>query len=545
MSWLLDTLAWTAALLALVLLLRRPVARHLGPQAAYALWALPVMRLLLPPLVLPYWLAPAVPAQPQTAEATVLVVQAAPLGAHAAAAAPQAGFDWLVLIPALWLTGAAVFLVLRFGAYFRLRRELLAGARPVGEAGCIRLLETRAIASPIAFGVLDKVIALPAGFMAMPDRRARDLALEHELAHHRGRDLLVNIAVQPLFALHWFNPLSWLGWRALRRDQEAACDARVIARRGHDERGAYASLIAGLAAGPRLSLAAPMACPVLGDTSIVHRLRSLTMTNISRRRRNAGRALLGAAVLALPLTASISYAEAPAAPVPPAAPEAPSAPAEIAAIAPVAPLAPAAPLPPEAPLSPEAPLAPPAPHADHSMRQVHVIRSTDHGKHRIELRKLSRDGKVVYLENGKAIDGDKFAARMEELGMRMDGLDDVIAMRFVDMPKIDEKQIRIIERNADRARGEAERAERHAARVIAHAPEVRSDCDAGGDGGTVTTPGGKRSVYICKARITASAVSGLRAARASVAANPNIPASARAEALAAIDSDIARMEADD
>ena len=44
---------------ALVLLLRRPVARHLGARAAYALWLLPFLRLLLPPVVLPAWLAPA------------------------------------------------------------------------------------------------------------------------------------------------------------------------------------------------------------------------------------------------------------------------------------------------------------------------------------------------------------------------------------------------------------------------------------------------------------------------------------------------------
>ena len=88
---------------------------------------------------------------------------------------------------------------------------------------------TPAADGPVAFGVLDKVVALPPGFMAGRDRAARDLALAHELAHHRGHDLVCNMLVQPLFALHWFNPLATLGWRALRRDQEAACDARVIA----------------------------------------------------------------------------------------------------------------------------------------------------------------------------------------------------------------------------------------------------------------------------------------------------------------------------
>ncbi|MGB3454728.1 MAG: hypothetical protein WBA35_00075, partial [Litorimonas sp.] len=42
-----------SALLALVLLSRRAVARRFGPRAAYALWAMPVLRLFAPTLVLP------------------------------------------------------------------------------------------------------------------------------------------------------------------------------------------------------------------------------------------------------------------------------------------------------------------------------------------------------------------------------------------------------------------------------------------------------------------------------------------------------------
>lgn len=57
-QWLLDTTLYTGLLIALVLLLRRPVARAFGPQVAYALWALPFLRLVLPPIVLPASLAP-------------------------------------------------------------------------------------------------------------------------------------------------------------------------------------------------------------------------------------------------------------------------------------------------------------------------------------------------------------------------------------------------------------------------------------------------------------------------------------------------------
>lgn len=54
--WMMETLVWTAVLIAFVLLVRRPVSRSFGPQIAYALWALPALRLVLPPLELPAWM---------------------------------------------------------------------------------------------------------------------------------------------------------------------------------------------------------------------------------------------------------------------------------------------------------------------------------------------------------------------------------------------------------------------------------------------------------------------------------------------------------
>ena len=74
------------------------------------------------------------------------------------------------------------------------------------------------------------------------------------------------------------------------------------------------------------ALAAPMACPVLGDKSIIHRLKSLPMDDGSRGRRWAARGAVAAALLAVPMTASISYAEPVAAPEAPAVPFAPTAP---------------------------------------------------------------------------------------------------------------------------------------------------------------------------------------------------------------------------
>lgn len=334
-EWLTDTLLVTGALMALVLVVRRPVARWFGPGAAYALWALPMIRLVLPPLALPRGLLPqvelgadplgvlasgfgAVPtaaytdAAPLTAEAAAALSSAEAVGAVPVSATMEPGFieqvPWTTLALSVWLGGAVLFLVWRTVTYRWMRRDLLEGARLVARSGTVRIVESPAINAPLAFGVRDKVIALPRGFLANEDSETSDFAIAHEMEHHAGGDLLALIAMQPLFALHWFNPIAWAGWRALRQDQEAACDARVMAGRSRAERARYGELIASLAGGTRLGLAAPMAGPLSGDKPIIHRLKSLARKDVSPARRVLARGLFALAIVTVPATATASYA---------------------------------------------------------------------------------------------------------------------------------------------------------------------------------------------------------------------------------------------
>ncbi|MYL99046.1 antirepressor regulating drug resistance protein [Novosphingobium sp. FGD1] len=352
-EWLTDTLFVTGALMALVLVARRPVARWFGPGAAYALWALPMIRLVLPPLALPRGLLPQVDlgpdplgilasgdataptaaytdAVPLTVEAAAALSPFEAAGALPGSATMEPGFieqvPWTTLALSLWLGGAVLFLLWRTVTYRWMRRDLLEGARLVARSSTVRIVESPAINAPLAFGVRDKVIALPRGFLANEDSETSDFAIAHEMEHHAGGDLLALIAMQPLFALHWFNPVAWAGWRALRQDQEAACDARVMAGRSRAERARYGELIASLAGGTRLGLAAPMAGPLSGDKPIIHRLKSLARKDVSPARRVLARSLFALAIVTVPATATASYAaldeaEAPEPTAPTAAPE--------------------------------------------------------------------------------------------------------------------------------------------------------------------------------------------------------------------------------
>jgi len=531
-GWLIDTLLYTGLLIALVLVLRRPAGRFFGPQLAYGLWALPFLRLLLPPIVLPASLAPEPAAAPvaTAAEWTPVVMEmpveatlatATVTGAPATLSAPPA-WEWADLIaPAvsLWAGVALAFLAFRVVTYRRMRRELLRGARPVGEIGKVRLVESPALASPVAFGVFDKVIALPPQFMARHDVAARDLAIAHELAHHRGHDLLANFAAQALLALHWFNPIAWMGWRAMRRDQEAACDARVLAGRGREDRVRYAALIAEVATGPRLALAAPMACPVLGERSIVHRLRSLSMSEMSPRRRWFGRTLFTAGALALPLTASISYAVAQVPPAPP-----------IASIDPDA---------------PEAPEAPEARDGDERHVRTIVIRRDGEDGEPIVRRFVMRHPPGApgaaptpqFNFHGEDFDSEEFQRGMEEFQREME------QFRAEWTEKHGEEWAQWAEQHRGQALAMAEQARRMA-------PEVVHDCNQGDNPvRTSRSDDGRQRIVICNVQINrmanTMARSSLRSARNAIAQNREMSDEVRREVLEDLDEEIERIERKD
>ena len=559
-----ETIIWTGALIALVLVLRRPVARHFGAQAAYALWILPFLRLLIPPIVLP---ASVIPPSPATIAVPLATAGVTEVGGEITLLQPmvvsEPAIDWLLVGLAIWLIGTLAFLGLRYGGYFAMRRDLLAKSTPVDKRGRVRLVETPATASPLAFGVFDKVIALPDGFMAETEPTQRDLALEHELAHHRAHDLLANALVQLLFALHWFNPLGWMGWRAMRRDQEAACDARVVARCDGEMRASYAATIASFVTATNgttnYALAAPMACPVLGDKSIIHRLRSLTMSDISPRRRLFGRALILCALAGLPLTATITHAEAQAPPEPTAPPAAPS-----------------------APNAPDAPIPPEAPSATEAVTKVFVMpEGTAVGEEGDRVVWVERN--VVQDASGKSSEQTRYKvngrdATAEERAKIEAQMGDLRELKF-DAKKLQRDRRLVVELEGEeseffedmeglrerlgegsefheemkklkwkvREGGEFQKEMRVAlAKVNAEVPEFRFECDGTGRTTRETTDAdGKKIMVICRNAHATSAKAAIATARRAVEREKNLSERERAEALRSLDKAMKEIARED
>jgi len=186
-----------ALAIAAVLILREPVRRTFGAHVGYALWVM----------------------VPLAMTGSAMPVEAPPGVAGPAEAALNGLRAWLS-VPgranvglAFWLVGVALGAAI---GLFRQARFLI--AERAGRAG------------PAAVGFIQPRLVSPMNFTQRFTPEEWRLVRAHERAHMDrmdGRAIVLAVVAQWVC---WFNPLMYVGLRALRLDQELACDATVVAR---------------------------------------------------------------------------------------------------------------------------------------------------------------------------------------------------------------------------------------------------------------------------------------------------------------------------
>lgn len=492
-GWALETVVASTLLMLLVLALRGPVRRAFGPHMAYALWLLPVIRMLMPPLPASWREQAAAPVAAAGDIIAYYVVE--PLAGAPETTDAASAIDWLMLGAIGWGAGVLLFLGYHLIAHTRYCRKLLRAARidRTVAQGRVRVIETDAAHGPLAFGVFRKYVAFPRDFSERYDELERDLALAHELGHHVRGDLIANWIALIVLAVHWFNPVAWRAFRAFRADQEMACDALVLAGRAQALRHAYGRAIVKSAHGGAVSAA----CHLHTINEVKGRLRMLSKTGQSSPIRVAT-GLVGVGTLglaALGLTASGTQA-------------AERIKTKVEAVTGVA-LGQDVPAPPAPAASPEAPAAPEAPEAaeapERAERHVYRISTDDKGKNGKRIKKIvmvHRDGSTSETEMP---DIDKILAEMPEARDGKCGKDGWPAVEHKAEGK---KRVMVI------CRDRIERMTADATRIALHSKRFGMQ----------------------------SAMMGLRQARRSIERDSDMGAAERAQALAGIDQAIAEVE---
>lgn len=264
---LLATLGWLVVASTVVFGLVSTINHFVPRRAAalrHALWALVLIRLLLPPAIASPislwqlfdgsffgwgWLAPwqatgdlvgtQIAASTAFHEALHVAVTGASTFGGWSGASTLADL-WLV---GLWLVGVVFTGAFLLGRRWRYRR-LVARARIIGDgptrafadAWCrrfglsrnVRLVTSEAPVVPFTLGTLRPVVFLPEKVARAADRTLIEAVIAHELAHVKRWDDLWLTLQHAAQALFFFHPVVWLTARSMSDEREIACDRLVL-----------------------------------------------------------------------------------------------------------------------------------------------------------------------------------------------------------------------------------------------------------------------------------------------------------------------------
>ena len=260
LEWFVSSAILLTVLIALHYLLRGRVS----PKLQYALWAIALVRLLLPfsvgqsaasvenlvPETQHYVLYTAprtapepeasAPSQPQqAAQPPVQVLPAREAAETQKAVRGGSVLELKTVLTVVWAVGAAGVLLWFFGCNLAFGRALQKDATLFAPAspGCPAIYVSPAIASPCLFGFLRPAIYLTLESAA--DDALRRHCIAHEQTHYRHGDHLWALLRGVCLALHWFDPLVWWSAHLVRTDAELCCDEDAIRLLGETERADY------------------------------------------------------------------------------------------------------------------------------------------------------------------------------------------------------------------------------------------------------------------------------------------------------------------
>lgn len=327
-----EILITSSVLIAALLLLRRVFRKSISRRAQYALWALVLVRLLVPvnlPALEHNVLTAASPVT-ERAEALYIEPNSASIygqdGAQVvvpeipqAAVGPATPDNTLTfstqdvfntpveavtvyqrqialedLFRPVWYGGMALMAVWFLLSNLLFWQKLRRCRTPYPVEGCARrvYLVEEGLPSPCLFGLFHSAVYLTPASVSSPESLRHVLA--HEETHARHLDPLWSLLRAVCLTVYWFNPLVWAAAIASRNDCELACDEGAIRVLGEEERIPYGRTLLSL-----IPVQRGPANPLLSATTMTAGKKQLKnrVTRIAESRRTVGVALF--AVIAL------------------------------------------------------------------------------------------------------------------------------------------------------------------------------------------------------------------------------------------------------
>jgi beta-lactamase regulating signal transducer with metallopeptidase domain len=260
----------TSSVLILVLILLRHLFKgKISPGIQYALWALVLVRLLVPvsPLESPVSImnafktaavadeeqAPISTPSPLPApsliyedtETVLLPDDAFQAGAAGATNVHHGTFDWAKLLRFMWYAGIGIVGLCLLLSNLIFGRRLVETRKKYQAGNCkLPVYVAEGLPSTCLFGVFRPAIYITPD--VAEDKTKLRYVLAHEQTHYRHGDHIWSALRSLCLAIHWYNPLVWLAAVLSRRDAELACDESTIKNIGEANRMEYGRTLIGL-----------------------------------------------------------------------------------------------------------------------------------------------------------------------------------------------------------------------------------------------------------------------------------------------------------
>lgn len=248
-DWLSQISIEVSILILLVMFLRPWVRKFLGAGAAYGLWVVPLLRILLIERT-----------ERDLSLLNTLGVNGFSIDVYPSAntAALPFEFPWILL----WITGMLAWAIYRVFIFLRFKVTLRHSSTPLclspelitaidnkieKPPKKISYLQSTLPGTPFVSGVINTNIYLPDDFFSRFSVQEQTWILLHEICHVRRKDLWVRFVCEIVRTLFWFNPLVHFSTYLVHKDQELACDQALLKNCSNAERYQYGkALFAGI-----------------------------------------------------------------------------------------------------------------------------------------------------------------------------------------------------------------------------------------------------------------------------------------------------------
>ncbi len=282
---LLEMTVFSVVLFTAILLFQKMFRRRISAVMSYAVWALLILRLMIPVTIDSGFHMFTVPQQQtvqtvysdETSDVSHIETPSvlAPVSQlpekHTAITQPaetidsttkhanhttatSKPIDWSAMIVLIWAIGALGFFTYTASQRIRLSRKMKRGGtdapafvndmvsaikKDLGIRTDLNVSVQDWLVSPALSASLKPTLLLPKSILEKDDTQALAFGIRHELTHFKRRDHVISLLLMVLRCVHWFNPVVWLAFRYIQADMETACDAAVTARMTGDERTRY------------------------------------------------------------------------------------------------------------------------------------------------------------------------------------------------------------------------------------------------------------------------------------------------------------------